>query len=158
MDANALSRAMEKDRKTGLIRFFVCATVGTTSSNTIDPLSHRTDLPRVRSLDACGFGNVRTAALCPEFVTFTTALSMQTVIASILISGCSRTSIAIASTWPTRSADPHVGYLAGVSANRRPHLAQSLIIATGRFLSGEDFAHSNCGLCYAIMDRGFHFF
>src|SRR6266404_8746501 len=68
MDANALSRAMEKDRKAGLIPFFVCATVGTTSSNAIDPLSQIGPVCREFGawlhVDSAMSG---TATLCPEF-------------------------------------------------------------------------------------------
>ncbi len=68
MSADALAEAMQRDRESGLIPFFVCATVGTTSSNAVDPL------PQIGSLclefgawlhvDAAMSG---TAALCPEF-------------------------------------------------------------------------------------------
>src|SRR6266404_3277091 len=68
MDANALSRAMEKDRKAGLIPFFVCATVDTTSSNAIDPLSQIGPVCREFGawlhVDSAMSG---TATLCPEF-------------------------------------------------------------------------------------------
>jgi aromatic-L-amino-acid decarboxylase len=68
MDANALSRAMESDRKAGLIPFFVCATVGTTSSNAIDPLSQIGPICRELGawlhVDSAMSG---TSALCPEF-------------------------------------------------------------------------------------------
>jgi aromatic-L-amino-acid decarboxylase len=68
MDADALARAMEDDRSAGLTPFFVCATVGTTSSNAIDPV------PKIGPIcqkfgawlhvDSAMSG---TAALCPEF-------------------------------------------------------------------------------------------
>jgi aromatic-L-amino-acid decarboxylase len=68
MDADALARAMQNDRNAGLTPFFVCATVGTTSSNAIDPV------PKIGPIcqkfgawlhvDSAMSG---TAALCPEF-------------------------------------------------------------------------------------------
>jgi len=68
MDADALVRALENDRNAGLTPFFVCATVGTTSSNAIDPV------PKIGPIcqkfgawlhvDSAMSG---TAALCPEF-------------------------------------------------------------------------------------------
>ena len=68
MNANALARAMENDRRTGLMPFFVCATVGTTSSNAIDPLLQIGPICREFGawlhVDSAMSG---TAALCPEF-------------------------------------------------------------------------------------------
>jgi aromatic-L-amino-acid decarboxylase len=68
MDANALARTMENDRKAGLIPFFVCATVGTTSSNAIDPLSQIgpicQEFEAWLHVDSAMSG---TATLCPEF-------------------------------------------------------------------------------------------
>lgn len=64
----ALARAIEDDKKAGLTPFFVCATVGTTSSNAIDPLAEIGSICRDHNLwlhvDAAMSG---TAALCPEF-------------------------------------------------------------------------------------------
>jgi aromatic-L-amino-acid decarboxylase len=68
MDANALARAMENDRTAGLTPFFVCATVGTTSSNAIDPLPLIGPICQKFGawlhVDSAMSG---TAALCPEF-------------------------------------------------------------------------------------------
>jgi len=68
MDPNALERAMEDDRAAGLTPFFVCATVGTTSSNAIDPVPLIGPLCRKFGawlhVDSAMSG---TAALCPEF-------------------------------------------------------------------------------------------
>jgi len=63
-----LSQQLEKDRKAGLVPCFVCATVGTTSSNAIDPVSDIGHICREHNVwlhvDAAMSG---TAALCPEF-------------------------------------------------------------------------------------------
>jgi aromatic-L-amino-acid decarboxylase len=68
MDAAALARAMRRDRDSGLTPFFVCATLGTTSSNAIDPLAQIGPICREFGawlhVDAAMSG---TAALCPEF-------------------------------------------------------------------------------------------
>jgi aromatic-L-amino-acid decarboxylase len=68
MDANALARAMETDGNSGLTPFFVCATVGTTSSNAIDPLPEIGPICEKFGawlhVDSAMSG---TAALCPEF-------------------------------------------------------------------------------------------
>jgi aromatic-L-amino-acid decarboxylase len=68
MQAQALEAAIEKDRERGLTPFFVCATVGTTSSNAIDPVPEIAEICRKHGIwlhvDAAMSG---TAALCPEF-------------------------------------------------------------------------------------------
>jgi aromatic-L-amino-acid decarboxylase len=68
MNPQALAAAIKKDRQSGLLPFFVCATVGTTSSNAIDPVPQIGKLCRKHNLwlhvDAAMSG---TAALCPEF-------------------------------------------------------------------------------------------
>ncbi len=65
---DALARQIEQDRQAGLIPCFVCATVGTTSSNAIDPLPEIGRICREEGLwlhgDAAMSG---TAALCPEY-------------------------------------------------------------------------------------------
>jgi aromatic-L-amino-acid decarboxylase len=68
MRPDALARQIEQDRRDGLVPCFVCATVGTTSSNAIDPVPEIGRLCRQNDLwlhvDAAMSG---TAALCPEF-------------------------------------------------------------------------------------------
>ena len=68
MRPEALARQIERDRQAGLIPCFVCATVGTTSSNGLDPLGEIGRICREENLwlhvDAAMCG---TAALCPEF-------------------------------------------------------------------------------------------
>ncbi len=68
MRPDDLARQMRQDRKARFIPCFVCATVGTTSSNAIDPLSEIGPLCRKEGVwlhvDAAMSG---TAALCPEF-------------------------------------------------------------------------------------------
>lgn len=68
MKPDALARAVSKDQQSGLTPFFVCATVGTTSSNAIDPVPEIGKICREQNswlhVDAAMSG---TAALCPEF-------------------------------------------------------------------------------------------
>jgi aromatic-L-amino-acid decarboxylase len=65
---NALAAQIKSDRQSGLVPCFVCATVGTTSSNAMDPVK---EIGRICSeeglwlhVDAAMSG---TAAICPEF-------------------------------------------------------------------------------------------
>ena len=68
MRPDALARQIEQDRQAGLTPCFVCATVGTTSSNAFDPLPEIGRICREQGIwfhvDAAMCG---TAALCPEF-------------------------------------------------------------------------------------------
>jgi len=68
MRPEALARQIEADRRAGLVPCFVCATVGTTSSNAIDPVAAIGAICRDHNLwlhvDSAMSG---TAALCPEF-------------------------------------------------------------------------------------------
>jgi aromatic-L-amino-acid decarboxylase len=65
---DALKHQVETDLKAGMLPFFVCGTVGTTSSNAMDPLPAIASICREHNLwfhvDAAMSG---TAALCPEF-------------------------------------------------------------------------------------------
>ncbi len=68
MRADVLSRQIAEDHRAGTVPCFVCATVGTTSSNAIDPVAEIGRICRENKLwlhvDAAMSG---TAALCPEF-------------------------------------------------------------------------------------------
>jgi aromatic-L-amino-acid decarboxylase len=68
MRPEALASRIREDRRAGLVPCFVCATVGTTSSNAIDPLLEIGRICREEALwlhvDAAMSG---TAAICPEF-------------------------------------------------------------------------------------------
>ena len=68
MRPDVLADQIAKDRAAGLVAFFVSATVGTTSSNALDPLPEIGAICRENNLwfhvDAAMSG---TAALCPEF-------------------------------------------------------------------------------------------
>ena len=68
MRPDALARQIEADKKAGLLPCFVCATVGTTSSNGIDPVRKIGAICREHNLwlhvDSAMSG---TASLCPEF-------------------------------------------------------------------------------------------
>ena len=75
MRPDALAHQIEADKKAGLLPAFVCATVGTTSSNAMDPLPSIGKICRENHLwmhvDAAMSG---TAALCPEFRHFQNGL------------------------------------------------------------------------------------
>jgi aromatic-L-amino-acid decarboxylase len=68
LDPQALAAAMESDRAAGRKPFFVCATVGTTSSLAVDPVTEIAAITKRHGawlhVDAAMAG---TAALCPEF-------------------------------------------------------------------------------------------
>jgi aromatic-L-amino-acid decarboxylase len=68
MRPELLEKAIEEDKRAGRIPFFVCATVGTTSSLAFDPLPAIGEICKKHGLwlhvDAAMAG---TAALCPEF-------------------------------------------------------------------------------------------
>jgi len=68
MRPDELARQIEQDRRAGLTPCFVCATVGTTSSNAIDPVPEIGRICREQNIwlhvDAAMSG---TAAICPEF-------------------------------------------------------------------------------------------
>jgi aromatic-L-amino-acid decarboxylase len=68
MRPDVLARQINSDRDAGLLPCFVCATIGTTSSNAIDPLPEIGRICQENNLwfhvDAAMSG---TAALCPEF-------------------------------------------------------------------------------------------
>jgi aromatic-L-amino-acid decarboxylase len=68
MKAEALEQAINTDLAAGRVPFFVCGTIGTTSSNGIDPIRRIGEISRRHKLwlhvDGAMAG---TAALCPEF-------------------------------------------------------------------------------------------
>lgn len=68
MRPDVLQQQVEADRRAGLTPAFVCATVGTTSSNAMDPVGAIAEVCRKQNLwlhvDAAMSG---TAMLCPEF-------------------------------------------------------------------------------------------
>jgi aromatic-L-amino-acid/L-tryptophan decarboxylase len=68
MRPDALARQIEADKRAGLTPCFVCATVGTTSSNAMDPVRAIGEVCRKHNLwlhvDAAMSG---TAMICPEF-------------------------------------------------------------------------------------------
>src|SRR4051794_38522064 len=68
MKSDALANQIDADRRAGLTPCFVCATVGTTSSNAMDPIAEIGRICREQNIwlhvDAAMSG---TAALCPEF-------------------------------------------------------------------------------------------
>jgi aromatic-L-amino-acid/L-tryptophan decarboxylase len=77
MQPEALARRMDEDRQAGKIPCFVCATVGTTSSNAMDPVRATGEICKQHGawlhVDAAMSG---TAALCPEFRRFQDGLEL----------------------------------------------------------------------------------
>jgi aromatic-L-amino-acid decarboxylase len=77
MRPDVLAHQMQRDRKAGLTPCFVCATVGTTSSNGMDPLPEIGGICRNEGVwlhvDGAMSG---TAALCPEFRHFQDGLEL----------------------------------------------------------------------------------
>jgi len=77
MDPKALARQIDEDRQAGLKPFFVCATVGTTSSTAVDPVATIGAICRENNLwfhvDGAMAG---TAALCSEFRHFFDGLDL----------------------------------------------------------------------------------
>ncbi len=68
MRVDLLQNQIEKDKAAGLTPFFICAALGTTSSNAIDPIAKIGEIARKENcwfhVDAAMSG---TAMLCPEF-------------------------------------------------------------------------------------------
>lgn len=68
MRPELLQKQIRQDKENGLIPFFVCATIGTTSSNAMDPVQQIGEICRKENcwlhVDAAMSG---TAMLCPEF-------------------------------------------------------------------------------------------
>ncbi len=68
MRSDLLENAIQEDLQAGLIPFFVCASVGTTSTNAMDPITKIGQISKKYQLwmhiDAAMSG---TAAICPEF-------------------------------------------------------------------------------------------
>ncbi len=68
MRSDLLKKQIKEDKEKGFIPFFVCATIGTTSSNAMDPVRETGEICRDENcwlhVDAAMSG---TAMLCPEF-------------------------------------------------------------------------------------------
>jgi aromatic-L-amino-acid decarboxylase len=68
MRIDLLKQQIEKDKAAGLTPFFICAALGTTSSNAIDPIA---DIGEIAKQENCWFhidaAMSGTAMLCPEF-------------------------------------------------------------------------------------------
>ena len=68
MRTDLLTEQIQKDKAAGLKPFFICGTVGTTSSTAIDPIKDIGEIAKQEAcwyhIDAASFG---TAMLCPEY-------------------------------------------------------------------------------------------
>ncbi len=77
MQPHLLEEAIRKDREMGCIPFFVCATIGTTSSNGMDPIRRIGEICKAENLWLHVDGAMAGAALlCPEFRHFADGLEL----------------------------------------------------------------------------------
>ena len=99
-----LREQIRQDRESGFLPFFVCATIGTTSSNAVDPVRKIGEICRDENLwlhiDGAMSG---TACSVPNFASTPTDWNWPTVSASIRTNGCSPISTATVFGWPTGS-------------------------------------------------------
>lgn len=77
MRADLLEKQIQEDKKEGFIPFFVCASVGTTSSTAIDPIKQIGQICKQENcwyhIDAAALG---TAMICPEFRHFINGIEL----------------------------------------------------------------------------------
>ena len=148
MRAEALAHQIAADIKAGLIPCFVCATVGTTSSNAIDPVREIARICRDHNLwlhvDSAMSG---TAALCPEFrfihdgVEFADSYTFNPHKWMFTNFDCN-----LLLRRRPQAPDPDaLRFCPSTCATRRRNPAPSLIIATGTSSSGGVFARSSFG-------------
>lgn len=68
MRSDLLQQQIKKDRSEGYIPFFICGTVGTTSSTAIDPID---EIGKIAQREKCWYhidaASLGTAMICPEF-------------------------------------------------------------------------------------------
>ncbi len=68
MRTDLLQQTIDEDKKNALVPFFICGTIGTTSSTAIDPIKAIGEIAKKENcwfhIDAASFG---TAMICPEF-------------------------------------------------------------------------------------------
>jgi len=77
MDPGLLSEAIRKDKEEGHLPFFVCATIGTTSSNAMDPIRKIGEICKEEGLWLHVDGAMSGSALiCPEFRHFGDGLEL----------------------------------------------------------------------------------
>ncbi|CAB4321718.1 unnamed protein product [Prunus armeniaca] len=92
LSPNVLDEAISNDVTSGLIPFFLCATVGTTSSTAVDPLLELGKIAKSNDMwfhvDAAYAGS---ACICPEYRHYMMVLKRQTHLTQMHINGFSRT-------------------------------------------------------------------
>ena len=146
MDVAALETAIAEDRAAGLRPLAVVATVGTTSTTSVDPVAEIGVVCRREDLwfhiDAAYAG---AAALCPEHQSGSLpAPRPPTAWFSILTSGSSRRLTPRPSTRDTRRSSA-VPFRSCPSTSRPPSPARSSTSWTTASSSAAGFARSNCG-------------
>ena len=140
--------AIAEDRAAGRTPFFCCATVGTTSSLAVDPVPALAEVVRRHGCLAPrrrrhGRARPPSARSCGGSTTGSTG---PTATPSTPTSGCSPTSTAPASGWPTgRRCSPPCRSCPSTSATRPARPARSSTTGTGRSRSAAGSGPSSSG-------------
>ena len=151
MRADHLAYEIVNDQKSGLTPFFVAATVGTTSTTGIDPVTEvgwvANNFNAWLHVDAAFAG---AAALCPEMRFLNVGLETPTATSSTPTNGCSPTSTARPSMWPIGPASTRrCPSPRSICATRPASRERWWTTATGKCLWGGGSELSSCGSCFA---------
>jgi len=121
MRPDALAQQVEADTRAGLVPCFVCATVGTTSSNAMDPIPQLAEICRQhKPVAARRCRHVRHRGALPGIRYLQNGVNSPTVTTSIPTSGCHQLRLQLLLGRRPQSAYPNAQYLPGISAQVKP--------------------------------------